>query len=94
MRLISTHFHPSTTQCVVAMWNRDAQSHQNQATDILPWRKYIKLATGEISGYEIHFWLSNGWILGRHGCLPILLVDLLARIEREGKKMVLIKTTF
>jgi hypothetical protein len=48
---------------------------------------------------EIHrtsnFWLSNGWVLGRHGCLPILLVvDLLARIGREGKKMVLIKATF
>jgi hypothetical protein len=94
MRLISTHFHPSTTQCVVATWNREAQSCPNEANDILPWRKYIKLATGEISGYEIHFWPSNGWILDRHGCLPILLVDLLARIGREGKKMVLIKTTF
>ena len=92
--IYAAHLHSSTTRCVVATWNREAQSCPNEANDILPWRKYIKLATGEISGNEIHFWPSNGWILGRHGCLPILLVDLLARIGREGKKMVLIKTTF
>ena len=84
----------STTQCEVARWTREAQSHPNLAPNILPWRKYIELVYGKVSGSQVRFWPSNGWILGRHGCLPILLVNLLARIGREGKKMVLIKTTF
>jgi hypothetical protein len=90
MRHISTHHR----QCVVATWNREAQSCPKEANDILPWRKYIELVYGKVSGADVHFWPSNGWILNRHGCFPILLVDLLARIGREGKKMVLIKTTF
>jgi hypothetical protein len=43
VRLISANFHPSTTQCVVATWNREAQSHANVASNILPWKKYIEL---------------------------------------------------
>jgi hypothetical protein len=74
---------------VVATWNREAQSHPNLAPNTLPWRKYNELVNGKVSRDEVHFWPSNGLILGHHGCFPILLVDLLARIGREGKKMVL-----
>jgi hypothetical protein len=59
-------------QCVVATWNREAQSRPNLAPDILPWRKYIELEIDEVSGADVHFWPSNGWILARHGCFPFL----------------------
>jgi hypothetical protein len=53
---------------------------------IMPRKKCIKLSPAQCTHSDVNFWLSNIYILGHHGWLPILLVDLLAEIWRGQEK--------